>query len=216
MIENFSDYESLFNKINQLSKLNIDIYVIGGAALLYREIKPSTKDIDIVVNTREEFDELTRALKILNFRDFSPQITGYDNFNLAKKLKNEDMHIDIFLKEICSKFSFSKEMVKRSEKIISLDKIKIYLSSNEDIFSFKTMTERPGDLDDCISLAQRGLDWNVILIEMKSQIKNSGKDIWITWINERLIDIEEKGIVIPILDQTNKLAITYNESLDVK
>jgi len=107
-------------------------------------------------------------------------------------------------------------MIKRSEEIMSLNKVKIYLSSNEDVFSFKTMTERPGDLDDCVSLAQRGLDWNTILVEIKSQIEISGKDVWITWINERLIDLEEKGVNIPILDQTNKLAITYMEHLDTK
>jgi hypothetical protein len=179
-------------------------------------LKPSTKDIDIVVNTQSEFNELIKVLKKLNFEDYNPPFCGYKHFNLGKKLKNGDMHIDIFLKDVCSKVSFSKGMIKRSEEIMSLNKVKIYLSSNEDVFSFKTMTERPGDLDDCVSLAQRGLDWNTILVEIKSQIEISGKDVWITWINERLMDLEEKGVNIPILNQTNKLAITYMANLDTK
>ncbi|MBT4825025.1 hypothetical protein HN695_00220 [Candidatus Woesearchaeota archaeon] len=215
MIKQFIAYESLFKEIDQLSELDIHIYVIGGAVLLYRDIKPATKDIDIVVNTKQEFDELIRVLHHLGFEDTSLKI-GYDNFNLDKQLKKGDIHIDVFQKEICSKFSFSETMIKRSEEIISLNKVKIYLSSNEDVFSLKTMTERPGDLDDCVSLSQRGLDWDVILIEIKSQIENSGKNIWITWINERLLDLEEKGVSVPILDKTNGLACNYMGNLDTK
>ena len=58
MIEQFSVYELLFNEINKLIKIDTNIYVIGGAVLLYRDIKPATKDMDIVVDTKEEFNEL--------------------------------------------------------------------------------------------------------------------------------------------------------------
>jgi len=216
MIEHFIAYEELFKKVDELSELGIDLYVIGGAVLLYRDLKPSTKDIDIVVNTRSEFDELIKVLYKLGFDDHSPPVRGYEHFTLGKKLKYDDLHIDIFLKQVCSKFSFSKGMTTRSEAIISLDKVNVHLSSNEDVFSFKTMTERPGDLDDCVSLAQRGLDWDVILAEINSQIVISGKDVWITWINERLIDLEAKGVNIPILDEINDLATDYMLKLEVK
>jgi hypothetical protein len=209
MIEQFSIYELLFKEINQITNREINIYVIGGAVLLYRDMKPATKDIDIVVDTKAEFNELVKVLKQVGFESFSPLTGGYQHFKLSEQFKRESTHIDIFLREVCSKFLFSKTMIDRSENIISLDKIKVYLSSNEDVFSFKTMTDRPGDLDDCISLAQRGLDWDVIFSEILFQIEKSGKDIWITWVNERLIDLEEKGVVIPILKKTNKLAIEF-------
>ena len=212
MIEQFLVYESLFKEINQLINIDINIYVIGGAVLLYRDIKPTTKDIDVVVDTKEEFNELITILKQIGFESSSPLTGGYQHFKLSEQFKRGGIHIDIFLREVCSKFLFSKTMIVRSENIISLDKIKVYLSSNEDVFSFKTMTDRPGDLDDCISLAQRGLDWDAILSEILFQIEKSGKDIWITWVNERLINLEERGVVIPILKKTNKLAIEYMES----
>lgn len=216
MIETFTTYQTLFEEINQNIQTHLDIYVIGGAVLLHRDIKPSTKDIDIIVDTKSEFDELIRILRSLDFTDFTPNVAGYENFKLGRQMKQGDLQIDIFLKEVCSKFTFSKEMIRRSENIISLDNVKVYLSSNEDVFAFKTMTDRPGDLDDCIALAQRGLEWEVIFDEIISQIKLSGKDIWITWINERLINLEERGVVIPILDKTDKLSVQYLESVHGK
>jgi hypothetical protein len=88
------------------------------------------------------------------------------------------------------------------------------LCSNEDIFVFKTFTEREGDLQDCISLAQRGLDWNAIVNEIQSQIHHSGEDVWITWIGERLDLLMEKGLNIPVIDQIDKLRDTYFEELE--
>lgn len=208
MIDNFEEYNKLFNEINKSLKESINIHIIGGAALLFRGIKPSTKDIDIIVSSEQEFQSLIKSLKELNFKDTGFGI-GYDNFKLEKRIKKDDIEIDIFLKEVCSKFSLSKGMTERSELIIKLDNLNVYLCSNEDIFAFKTMTSRDQDLEDCIELAKRGLNWDMILEEIKYQIKNSGNNIWITWINERLIELEKMGLEIPIIDETDKLSIKY-------
>jgi len=98
MVEQFSVYESLFEEIDQLIKLNINMYVIGGAVLLYRDMKPATKDIDIVINTKSEFNELVKVLKQMGFKSFSPLIGGYQHFKLNEQLQRNDVHIDIFLK----------------------------------------------------------------------------------------------------------------------
>ncbi|MFW6014698.1 MAG: DUF6036 family nucleotidyltransferase [Candidatus Nanoarchaeia archaeon] len=211
MIQEFKVYEELFEEIDKKTSIKLDIYVIGGAALLYRGIKPATKDIDIVVRTEEEFEELKKLLYDFGFTD-SKNRNGYERLNLAIKVKRDDIEIDLFLNKICSKFSFSHKMLKRSEKVSSYDKVTVLLGSNEDIFAFKTITQRPGDIDDCVALAKRGLEWEIILTEIKSQVESSGQDIWITWINDRLIDLEEKGVEIPILDETNRLSEKYYES----
>ena len=49
-------------------------------------------------------------------------------------------------------------MVERAREYLILDKLAVYLCSNEDVFLFKTMTERSGDIEDCISLAKRGIN----------------------------------------------------------
>jgi hypothetical protein len=212
MIQEFKVYQELFEKIDKKTSIKLDLYVIGGAALLYREIKPATKDIDIVVKTKEEIRELSRILYSMGFTDFFGR-KGYENFEIGKQLEKKDIRVDIFLNKVCLKFYFSNKMVNRSERIMKFSNIAISLASNEDIFAFKTMTiDRNDDINDCIALAKRGLEWGIILEEIKSQIKESGEDKWICWINETLIKLDEKGVEIPILDKTDRLTQVYNEA----
>ena len=213
MIENYKDYKKLFQEISKLVKIKLGMYVIGGAVLLYRDLKPATKDIDIVVRSIKEFDELYRVLKEMDFKPMSKN-AGYEHLNISSILIRGDLQIDLFCEKVCSKFSFSKEMAKRSEEILLLGKVKVYLCSNEDVFAFKTMTDRAGDTDDCIALAKRGLDWAVILKEIKYQVGHSGKDVWITWINERLELLEQTGVIIPIIKETQELTREYYKDLE--
>ncbi|WP_156161359.1 MULTISPECIES: hypothetical protein [unclassified Methanosarcina] len=84
--------------------------------------------------------------------------------------------------------------------------------SNEDVFLFKIMTERSGDIEDCISLAKRGVVWEIILDELKNQIKLSGQNVWITWVGERPGILADEGLYIPILEEVEKLSEGYYEN----
>ena len=92
--------------------------------------------------------------------------------------------------------------------------LEILVCSKEDVFLFKTLTEREGDIQDCIALAQHGLNWDAILEEILAQIKTTGKNIWITYVGERFDILEERGVVIPIMKKVNALRDTYFESLE--
>ena len=215
MISKFNQIEKLFKEINSTLKRKIRIFVIGGVVLLQQGLKPATKDIDLIVETREEFILLQNTLKSINFIVKIPNIE-YKNMNLNQIFIRDDFRIDLFQKEICGRFSISKEMMKRAVTFLNLEKIKLAFCSNEDIFLFKTMTEREGDLEDCISLAQRGIKWNIILNELKNQIKQSSQDVWITWVGERLDILEDKGLNIPIMKEINQLRERYFERYEKK
>jgi len=208
MISEFKQIEKLFKEINASLRKKVKIFVIGGAVLLQQGLKPATKDIDLVVETKEEFMILKNALNSINFTVKVPNIE-YKNMNLNQIFVRDDFRIDLFQKEICGRFSISKEIMKRAITLIDLEKIKLNFCSNEDIFLFKTMTEREGDLEDCISLAKRGIKWDIILNELKNQIKKSRQDVWITWVGERLDILEEKGINIPVMKEINQLREKY-------
>lgn len=96
-------------------------------------------------------------------------------------------------------------MMERARKVISLHHLEVCLCSNEDVFLFKTMTDRERDLTDCESIVGAAVEWDVIIDELKSQIKRSKQDVWITWVGERLDILEEKGMVIPIMKELNAL-----------
>lgn len=204
MISEFNQIEELFNEINKVMNRKVTAFIIGGAVMLYQGLKPATKDIDIVVKTKEEFTELQKALIKLQFTSKIPG-AEYKHMNLNQVFQREDFRIDIFQKEVCGKFFLSLEMMQRAKTVIDLNHIKVVLSSNEDVFLFKTMTEREGDLEDCVSLAQTGIEWDIIFSELKSQIKESKQNIWITWVGERLDLLEERGLTIPIMTEINKL-----------
>jgi hypothetical protein len=213
MITEFKDYEELFEKLSEKSQIPINLNIIGGAALLFRKLKPATKDIDVVVQTKEEFEQVSQVLYSEGFVDFSPKVEGYENFAIGKMFKKENMQFDLFCKKVCGKFVYSTEMMKRSELILTINKLHIYLCANEDIFVFKSMTGREGDLSDCIALAKNGLNWDSIYAEILHQIDLSGQDVWITWINERCIELEERGVYIPFAKKLDKLAEEFLDKI---
>lgn len=214
MISDFKRIEDLFIELNKSLHKKADVYVIGGGALLRRRLKEATKDIDLVVATRLELIEIQVALVKINFR---PQIPGreYRHMDLSQIFQREDFRIDLFEKTVCGKFSLSESMMQRSEKVISLSHLNVFLCSNEDIFLFKTMTERDGDLNDCVSIASfQKPDWNVILGELKSQIKQSRQDVWVTWVGERFDLLVGRGLDIPIMDEVDKLREAFFDDLE--
>ena len=213
MISKFNQIEELFKEIDSVLKRKIRIFVIGGVVLLRQGLKPATKDIDLIVETKEEFIILKNALNSINFTVKIPNIE-YKNMNLNQIFLREDFRIDLFQKEVCGRFSISKGMMKRAVIILDLEKIKLAFCSNEDIFLFKTMTEREGDLEDCINLAQRGIKWDIILNELKNQIKQSSQNVWITWVGERLDLLEDKGLNIPVMKEINQLREKYFEEYE--
>lgn len=208
MISSFKQIEELFKEIEKQLKRKVHVFAIGGTVLLQQGMKPATKDIDIITETKKEFDTFQIMLKLIGFRTKLPT-TEYKHMNINQIFIREDFRIDLFYKTVCKGFSISKGMIKRANIVLELKNLKVFFCSNEDVFLFKTMTQREGDIEDCISLAQRGLDWKVILTELKKQIHTSGKDIWITWVGERLDMLEEKGLDIPIMKEVNKLRADY-------
>ena len=192
MISEFKELKYLFEEIDERLKEKVHIYIIGGAVLLYKGLKTATKDVDIVLLEKDEYDNFKKTLLSIRFKKKEPT-EEYKNMEINDILVRDDFRIDLFYRTVCKKFIFSNEMKKRAEKIIPISHLNIYISSNEDIFLFKSLTIRKGDLDDCITLAKRDLDWNVIFNEIQNQIKISKQPVWITWIGERLDLLVEKG-----------------------
>jgi len=213
MISDFKQLEELFKEIDQNLKQSVNVYIIGGIVLLYQRMKPSTKDIDLIIVEKDKAIVFEKALKTINFKSKTPT-SIYKHMDLGEILVRGEYRIDIFHKTVCKKFLLSDSIRKRAEKILALKNLNVYFCANEDIFVFKTFTERQGDLEDCISLAQRGIKWDIILQELQNQIKHSGQDVWITWIGERLDILEENGIVIPIMKEIDKLRDKYFEKLE--
>lgn len=215
MITKFQQIEELFKEINAVMYKKVHIYTIGGAVLLEQNLKTTTKDIDLVVDTKNECIEFQKALEKVGFK---LQIPGkeYTHMNLNQIFIKGSYRIDLFEKEVCGRFSLTESMKARARKVIDLEHVAVYLCSNEDVFMFKTMTERDGDLIDCESIAFAGMDWGRVLQEIKTQIQHSKQDVWITWIGERLDLLEDRGMEMPIMNNINKLRNKFFDDLEKK
>ncbi|MEK6886209.1 MAG: DUF6036 family nucleotidyltransferase [Nanoarchaeota archaeon] len=215
MISEFEEIKKLFYELNKQLNKKINLYVIGGAMLLYHGLKPATKDIDLIVSEKEDYKEFKEALSKAGFE---PKILTkeYEHLDISNILVREDFRIDLFHRTVCKGFSLSETMMKRAEKVVTLSNITIFLCSNEDVFLFKTLTERDGDLEDCIALSKKGLDWDAILNELKHQIKLSGNEVWITYVGERLDILAERELQIPIMNDIDILRTAYYDELEKK
>ena len=213
MISKFKRIEELWKEIDEHLQQTTDLYVIGGVVLVYQELKPATKDIDIIIPTKESYHLLIQTLKKIAFSEKHP-LGAYTKLQTSGIFEKEDYRLDIFLKMVCNKLQLSNAMMKRAKPIFNGKKLTVYHCANEDIFLFKSMTEREGDLEDNIALAKTGLKWDVIKNEILSQITQSNEDVWITWIGERFDLLIDKGIFIPIMDEINILRDSYFESIE--
>ena len=52
-ITDFTQISEAFDEIDKNIRNKINVYLIGGAVLLYHNAKPGTKDIDLIVNSKE-------------------------------------------------------------------------------------------------------------------------------------------------------------------
>jgi len=163
MQEYIFDFKQVINKFEDIDKKinrNLNIYLIGGVVLLYNNLKPGTKDIDLVVDNTLDYELLTNALKQSNFVLEKPT-KEYKRFELENILVKDNYRIDIFNKIVCKNLFLSKNMILRAKLVKEYKFIRLYACSNEDILVFKTITDREGDIDDCYSLSLQNLDWKV-------------------------------------------------------
>ncbi|MBI2136499.1 hypothetical protein HYU06_05495 [Candidatus Woesearchaeota archaeon] len=173
------------------------VYLIGGCAISFKGYKQVTKDIDMVALSKSDFKIIDNAIKSSGFK----LTTDFDNefylTALAVYLK-DDSRIDLFLKSVGRMLEFTEKMKARSVLYKTFGKLKVMLASNEDVFVFKSMTPRAGDILDCITLITHGINWNIVYDEIASQSKGDNK--WFFWTYEKICGIENtQNIIIPII-----------------
>ncbi|MEK6850173.1 MAG: hypothetical protein AABX85_01210 [Nanoarchaeota archaeon] len=194
---NKDELENLLVNIGSKVKKQIKIYMIGGCALSFKGLKLVTKDIDIIVTSKEDFDIFHNAMEESRFESMTEKESEFYLTALAV-YKKEESRIDVFLKQVGKMLFLTRSMIKRSNKYKDFDNLEVYLVSNEDIFLFKSMTPREGDVVDCDRIMKEGIDYNIVHNEIVEQSKEEGKR-WFFWVYESLCRLENfNGITVPI------------------
>lgn len=187
-------------KVGSQVEKPIKIYMIGGGALSFRELKESTKDIDLIVTSKEDFDVLDKAIQKAGFELKTDLEEEFYLTALAVYMGEGDSRIDVFLKQVGKMLTITKGMIQRATPYQSYGKLDAYLISSEDIFLFKSMSSREGDIKDSDRLSRKGLNYDAVYDEIIEQSKIGNK--WFFWVYESLCRLEEfSGIPLPIKDK---------------
>lgn len=189
----------------------VDAFLIGGGAMSLRNLKDTTKDIDLVATESEAYDRLLAALNGMGYEEITNLGDEYEQLGARQCVKNDDgCQIDLFNQQIADKLFFSDGMRDRSEAFLERDQLSIRLVALEDIFLFKSVALRPDDIDDMATLIQTGLEFEAIEQEIDAQCSLLGGERFTTYVSESLGKLDDRhGIQTPLDDVVDEYYARY-------
>lgn len=92
-------------------------------------------------------------------------------------------------------------MENRSENLRNEGHLSVRMASLEDVFLFKSVAERPDDIDDMATLIQTELDFDVIEDEIAAQVELLGSEYFTTIVSESLERLDDRHEIQTPLDE---------------
>ena len=218
----------LWAEIGACLQREVAAYLLGGENMRLKGLKDSTKDCDILVENREDFDEVSRVLRKMGYipsgvepADADTQTQPSEIFAHSKKPR-----IDLFTGTVLGGIELSDSM-KSMADIASHGLLKLGLLKNEHVFVLKAAAGREGDIQDMKSLAlgfmhrqdaprgmldlgrfQNSFDWNLVWSEILEQERINPIDNLTVPIFEQIAYLaEQAGIAVPILGRLRLHAV---------
>ena len=168
-------YPDLFRDIGQKLAQKTEAYLLGGENMRLKNLKPRTKDCDLVVSDEKDFLAIVEALKSMGYESANKSRLSADDARIdASDILEHPTRsrIDIFKQVVARKLALSDGMKKRA-KLETYGNLTLGILANEDVFLLKGVTLREGDIQDMGRLAQSpGFDWQIIWDEMERQEKD--------------------------------------------
>ena len=160
------DAEELFELINSISKfveIKINFYALGGTALTILNIKKSTRDIDINIESRKEYNYICKIFEELDF-----QRQG------IRWLSQEGLAFDMFYGSNIMGTELLENSISKSRFIKSFGKIKLHTLPLEDIIISKLARGDSRDFDDIKRILETNkININNLVRRYKETMKNS-------------------------------------------
>jgi hypothetical protein len=204
-----------FDRLDARTK-PITLYLIGGGAMAFYGLKDATKDIDIILTNLDQLNSLQNALGTLGYKKPTQNFITktYCKMQTNAIMENTDgFRWDLFINKVCNALMLSEGIKQRAKPLYKGSNLTVLITSKEDIFLFKGITEREADLDDMRILAETGLDWKLINKECQTQSAAAGVP-WEMALSQNLQDLSERyHIDSPIAKELRKVAEEKLEKL---
>ena len=208
----------LFREISGELQESKTIYLFGGENMRIKSLKDSTKDCDVVVENKNDFDDLAKILARIGYE----QRLKTDYSDEDRRTRPDDIfehgqksRIDLFTSTIMQDLTLSSAMRERSD-ILDYGKLKVGLLRNEDVFLLKAIASREGDIQDMALLVtgspntphelQHGsFDWELVWNEILEQEHiNHTRDFTTAIFDQIAYLAEQTGIAAPFLDKLRR------------
>ena len=187
-----------FSELAELIDDDLTVYLIGGGALTLEGLKNATKDIDLIVRDESELKQLWSVLRSAEYEPQGELAEEYDELEAAFILEKNRRRFDVFHEQVAGVIYLSDSMVSRSRHLFDEDRLSVRMVSLNDIFLFKAVANREDDVDDMVRIAQGGIDDDVIVEEIKTQLQLLESDDFIGSMKQKLNLLEEQGFVFDI------------------
>lgn len=137
--------EDLDNFLNLIADLNepLELFAIGGTAMVLKKIKESTKDIDFL--TGESHPKIKKLFNLAGLKEESAD-------KICNIWRIDGIRIDIFYDGFIMGIPFPKDWKEKSEKIKEIKKVKLYILNWYDLIITKISRAEKRDIDDIISI----------------------------------------------------------------
>lgn len=204
-----AELETELQRVGAALDKELELYMIGGGNFILQGLKDSTKDLDIVVKSKTDFSTLIEGLSAAGYKELLPIETAY------KKLFPSVMmglpgrpRWDVFVRVVCRALQLDEHMLGRAKLYKKLGKLSLYLIAFEDIFLFKAITEREGDLEDAALIATKGLaNWKTVLAELIEQERLAARLFSIDVLDTVELLEDRYNIKIPIRPKLQRYAL---------
>lgn len=199
--------EAMLIAIGKILSKKLQVYAIGGTAMMLRGIKNSTLDIDFVFDKKNDREAFMNALRKLGAKESDVTLVYGLERDTPLMLEFNNCRFDMFMKKIITS-TFSDGMKVRAKEIHEFGNLVIKVADPNDILIMKSVTSRNKDLDDIVAIVNKGrINWDVIVEESREQVR-LGNETAVLGLGEKLEKLtNRKLIAVPkaILDKIWKL-----------
>ena len=167
---------NLFIAIGKRLKRKINVYAIGGTAMIFLGMKDSTIGIDLVFENKKDRDDFKEVLKSIGYEDMSARIVYGKKENTPEMMTLGDERFDLFVGNVID-FIFSEDIRKRAKQAhLFGDNFLLKIADPHDILIMKCATYRYKDINDAKSIIENTeINWDLILEEIQNQT-NFGRE----------------------------------------
>ena len=156
---------------------SVDVYLLGGSAMTVRGLKDQTEDIDLALGVVSEFEHVYQALQSQGFAVVDEPTDSFEGVGKTVELRHDErgFRVDLFERQVVGKVWITDRMHDRAEAFWSGSNATAFILSDEDMLLLKAVSGgdlasgRRRDIEDMRQYAQRGLDYESILIEIEEQ-----------------------------------------------